>query len=300
VTSLKLGLLADLHRTLDVNARGGWHNEYDFAGVGRRLERALAWFERQAVDVLLLCGDLTHDGHSNAMRVVLDECTATSAYPVMAVSGNHDVARGEDALAREIERVADPRLHLADARGQVLSGIRIAGLQVAPRVGFLRSRLCELPPVDSWGHAPVILVSHLPLLSRAAAIAARGMAYPGDLLDRQRAAALLHSRLGPTIVVAGHIHARDVYAQDRVLQLTQAAMVEAPFDAAVIEVRREGERGVMVTRRTHRTGDQRAAYEPTLVGLIGSWRYVDGSWAEVDLSAQRHDRHQLQAIGARP
>jgi predicted phosphodiesterase len=283
VTSLRLGILSDLHRTTDPRQRAEFHNEYDFAGHASRVGRALAWFEQEAVvDALVLCGDLTHSSGEGAMTAVLGECCAALAVPVIVVSGNHDVGQGEDVLAHAIERLADDRLVLADPSGDLVSGIRVAGLQVAPTSGWSRSRVRALPAVEDWGGELVVLVSHLPLLSRAAAVAACGMPYPGDLLDRERPAALLQARAGATIVIAGHIHVRDVHRDGPVLQLTQAAMIEPPFEAALLDVRADRDGCVEVTRRTHRTAERRAVQEPTLVPPVGSWRFASGGWAVVD------------------
>jgi predicted phosphodiesterase len=276
---LRLAILSDLHRTTNPHECAWWQNEYDFAGHLTRVERALAWFKREAVDALVLCGDLTHAGGADAMSAVLSECCAGLEVPVIAVSGNHDVAEGEDLLADGVERVSDGRLVRAKASGELVSGIRVAGVQLAPTSGYMRSRLHALPAVEDWRDEPVVLVSHLPLLSRASAVASHGMAYPGDLLDRERAAAVLQARSAATIVVSGHIHVRDAHTEGPVLQLLQAAMVEPPYEAAVLDVRADADGGLSATRRTHRTSDQRAAHEPTLVEPVGSWRFVNGCWA---------------------
>ena len=279
---MRLGVLSDLHRTMDPQERAWWHNEYDFAGHSARLGRALAWFEREGVDALVLCGDLTHAGGVDAMGAVLAECRGGVGVPVIVVSGNHDAARGEDLVACGIEQLGDDRVVAADECGVRVGGIRVAGVQVAPTSGYLRSRLRAWPAVEGWGEEPVVLVSHLPLLSRASVVAERGMPYPGDLLDREQAGALLQARSGPTIVLAGHIHVRDAHAEGPVLQLVQAAMVEPPFEAAVLDVRAGGRGDVFVARRARRTSDQRGEYEPALVAAVGWWRFEDGGWASAD------------------
>lgn len=279
MSSLRLGILSDLHRTTDPRERSSFHNEYDFTGHAARVQRALAWFEQQAVDALLLCGDLTHTGDETAMTTVLGECCTALDVPVIVVSGNHDVAHGKDTLARGIQRLADDRIVPGDPSGELVRGIRVAGLQLAPTSGYVRSRLRALPAIEEWGDEPVVLVSHLPLLSRATTVAAQGAQYPGDLVDRERAAVLLRARRVATVVVAGHIHVRDVHHEASVLQLAQAAMIEAPFEAAVVDICADVHGRVAVTRRTHRVADRRAEWEPTLVGPVGSWRFADSSWA---------------------
>ena len=278
MSSLRLGILSDVHATSALDERAAWHNAYDFNGLSVRVERALAWFEQQDVDLILLCGDLTHHGDAAPLRALLKHICGTTTRRVLAVAGNHDVACGEDVLARELTRLRDPRLGLAGPQGELVSGVRIAGVHPAPTVGYFGAWLREPPALNAWGEEPVVLASHLPLLSRAAALAARGMPYPGDLLDRELAAAALRSRRAPTVVVCGHIHARDVHAQGAVLQLTQAALIEPPFDAVVLDVRRTAA-SVVVARRTLRTGGRHAEHEPVLAEPDGAWRFADSRWS---------------------
>jgi predicted phosphodiesterase len=284
VSGLRLGILSDVHCTSAPDERAAWHNAYDFAGLRARVERALAWFAQEDVDLVVLCGDLTHHGDSAPLRTLLEQLRAGTPQRVLAVAGNHDVADGEDMLARELAHLGDPRLAPADVRGELLGGIRLAGVHLVPTIGYFGARLREQPALDAWGEEPVVLASHLPLLSRAAALAARGMPYPGDLLDRVQAADALRTRRAPTVVVCGHIHARDVHAEGSVLQLTQAALIEPPFDAVVLDVRPDGEGGALVTRRTLRTGEQRAAHEPALAQPDGAWRFVAGGWSDADVA----------------
>jgi predicted phosphodiesterase len=277
MSSLRLGILSDLHRTTNPQEWHEFHNEYDFNGHLRRIERALAWFEQEQVEALALCGDLTHGSDETAMIEVLGECSALEV-PVIAVSGNHDVAHDDDMLIRGIQRVQGDRILRGDPSGKLVCGIRIAGLQVAPTSGYDRSRLQALPAVQDWGDEPVILISHLPVLSRAAEVAAQGMCHPGDVLDREQAAMPLRDRSAPTIVLSGHIHVRDAHAEGPVLQLVQAAMIEPPWEAAVLDAHIDVDGVVLVTRRTHRTSEQRVEYEPTLVDPVGCWRFENGSW----------------------
>jgi predicted phosphodiesterase len=281
MSTLRLGILSDLHRTTNPQERHEFHNEHDFNGHASRIERALAWFEQEAVEALVLCGDLTHTADEAAMVAMLGECAALEL-PVIAVSGNHDVAHGEDVLARVIEHGADDRLLAGNPSGHLLTDIRIAGVQVTPTSGYDFSRLQSMPAVQDWGDEPVILLSHLPMLSRAAEVAARGMPHPGDLLDREQAARLLAERSAPTIVLCGHIHVRDAHSKGPVLQLVQAAMIEAPFEAAVLDVRTDVDGGVLAARRTLRTSVKRVQHEPTLVEPVGCWRFASGSWSLAD------------------
>ena len=285
MSSLRLGLLSDLHRTTDSRCRDRFHNEYDFAGHLARVERALAWFAERKVDALILCGDLTHTAGEQAMAAVLGECALQLPAPTIVVSGNHDASMGEDLLSAAVAHLGSDRVVLGAPRGEMIGAIRVAGVHVAPSFTDSRSRLQAMPAVRDWGAEPVVLVSHLPILSRAGAVAARGMPYPGDLIDREPAAALLSARRAATVVVSGHIHVRDASAEGPVLQLLQAAMIESPFEAATLDVLAEPDGRVLVTRQSHRTSDKQFDYEPTLAGSSGSWRYIEGRWKAAEACA---------------
>jgi predicted phosphodiesterase len=278
VSAVRLGILSDLHRTTNVAQRAEFHNEYDFGGHSARIARALAWFGEEEVDALILCGDLTHTAEPEAMAAVLRECVAELEVPVIAVAGNHDVGAGQDELSRAIERPGLDRLLAGSPIGHMIAEVRVAGLQLEPTSGWARSRLVSLPAVDAWGEEPVVLVSHLPLLSRASTVAAAGMPYPGDLLDREDAAALLRGRGAPTVVVAGHIHVRDVHTDDGILQLLQGAMIESPFEAVLLDVGTDGDGVVCVTRTARRTSDRPVRCEPTFTDPVGSWRFESAGW----------------------
>jgi hypothetical protein len=154
------------------------------------------------------------------------------------------VPRGGGGVAAD--GVAGGGVLLADPAGVVLGGVRLAGIHVAPG-GWFGARAVAPPDVDAWGDEPTVLLSHFPLLSHAQRLADRGMPYPGDLLGRAEIAVRLKARAASTVVLSGHIHARDTLADGALLQLTQAAFVEAPYECSVVEIEPDG----AVTRQAH-------------------------------------------------
>jgi predicted phosphodiesterase len=281
--TLRLGVLSDLHGSSDPAERGSWHNAYDFAGMPERVDDALAWLTANDADLVVLAGDLTHHADPAALEAVLRRCASATPRPLIVVSGNHDVAGEQAPLADAIERIAHARLTLARPEGERHGAVRIAGVNVASAAGWFHAGLERPPAVDAWGEDPVVLVSHFPLLSHAVALADRGLAYPGDVLDRAAIEQRLGERAAPTVILSGHVHARVVDTRGSLLQLTQAALIEPPFDAALVELATADDGILQVTRRTRRTGVARAPYEPALVEGDGAWRFDGASWVTLPL-----------------
>lgn len=281
--TLRLGVLADLHASLDPAESGSWWNPYDFAGMLERVDDALAWFAGEGADAVALAGDLTHRGDGAALDALLARCIAASELPLRAVAGNHDVGDGCASLADALVRTgADAeRFALAQPAGERRGGVRLAGVQVASSVNWLQARLAAPPDVPAWGPEPVVLVSHYPLLSHALVLTEQGLAHPGDLVGRAAVAQALTARTAPTVVVSGHVHVRAVATDGSVLQLTQSALIEPPFDAALVELDINPDGVLHVTRRTRRAGTARAAYEPELAAADGAWRFDGVRWAPV-------------------
>jgi 3',5'-cyclic AMP phosphodiesterase CpdA len=292
--SIRIGTLADLHGSLDPSERGSWFNAYDFARTLPRIEEAFGWFAEEEVDVVVLAGDLTHRADNDALEGLLAHMVRLTSCPLVAVSGNHDVApAGRTPLPDAVASTGSPLLRLARPEGELHGDIRLAGVHVATAEDWFRARLAAPPDVGAWGEEPVVLVSHFPLLSHAVALADRGLAHPGDVLDRAAVAERLLTRGAPTVVLSGHVHARAVALAGPVLQLTQAALIEPPFDAAVVELGLE--RDVLrARRRTRRVDDAPARWEPVLAKGSGAWRFAAGHW--VADAAREEGRTVPQAV----
>lgn len=282
--------MTDLHvgRPGDV---GAWHNPYDMAGAEGRLRRAMEHFARARVDVIALTGDLVHRGDEAVLRSVLELCAATARAPVRLVAGNHDTAHDGDRLHRAVDALADDRLRLATPRAEPAGdGVLLAGVHAAGADGWFGSRLRDPPDVDEWGDRPVVLLSHLPALSAAARVAALGLPYPGDLTDRVELEAALVGRRGPTVVLSGHIHARTSRAAGTLLQLTQAAAVEPPFECAVLDL--EHRAGTLrVARAAHALQASAAPLPPVLSPAREAWAFTGGAWSSASDEPAGHALH---------
>lgn len=222
---MRLGFVTDVHWATGPPGYLGWHNPWDFDGLPERLAATAEHFSD--VDLVVLSGDISSGGDLESLTHVLG---ALSGRPVVAVTGNHDVDEGDGMLA---SAVADGSA-LAQPAGIVHGPLRVAGVQViAADGGYAAARG---PETAAWGDMPVVFVTHFPVLSRTGLFEERGFKYPGDLLHREALAAQLLAREAPTIVLCGHIHARDSVAEGPLLQLVGGALIEAPYECAVVDV----------------------------------------------------------------
>jgi len=268
---VRLAVVSDLHLTMDPTARAAWHNAFDFAGLPARIDDARAAFERARVDAVVACGDVTHAGDEASARAVLERLSARLERPALVVAGNHDCLERDDQL----ECCVTGGCEMLTAAGVELAGMRVAGVAIerdAEAGTFRWTGAGELVGDERVS----VVASHFPVLSRAERLAELGWAYPGDLTNRRA----LHERLlgaGPVVVLSGHIHARDSHARDNVLQLSAGALVEAPYEVAIVDVR-VARAEVRVRRRVHVLGPPGARRDPVLAPADETWTFDAGGW----------------------
>jgi predicted phosphodiesterase len=99
---------------------------------------------------------------------------------------------------------------------------------------------------------------------------------PGGLLDRTQLEQRIAGAGRPRVVLCGHLHVRDSHASGPVLQLAAGALIEAPYDVAVVDVTRAPS-GMRVRRRAFRLGPSAGARDPVLAPADETWTY-DGAW----------------------
>jgi len=279
---MRIGLISDVHwMVAPPTVAGGWHGTADFACALDRLGLALGHFGQREVDLVVVAGDLAHNGDADSIEAVLTACAAATA-PVLVVAGNHDVAADADALVHAHSRANVADVALASPHGIVHDGIRLAGVHVGAAEGWFRARLRELPDLRAWGDALVVLVSHYPLLSLASLISDAGLPYPGDLLDRRACAALLAGRAAPTIVIGGHVHARATVSDGAVLQFTAGALVEAPYECAVLDVEADDAGVVAVARESLPLRDGADGLEPVFSPPREQWLWDGRQWSSTN------------------
>jgi predicted phosphodiesterase len=268
---MRLGLVSDLHMTMDPARRASWHNAYDFAGLPDRIDAAREAFRRARVDAAIACGDITHDGDEESTRAALGRLSAGLGRPLFVVAGNHDLLERDDQLERCLPR--ECRMLAAQATGA--RGIHLSGVPVARDPDTRRSAWTGAGELVDGARVSV-LASHFPVVSRADRLRKLGLKYPSDLSNRAELCERV-ADAGPAIVLSGHIHARESHAQSSVLQLSAGALIEAPYEVAIVDVRARRRR-IRVRRRIAALGPPPAGPDPVLAPADETWTFFVGSW----------------------
>jgi Calcineurin-like phosphoesterase len=266
---VRIGVLSDLHCELEPTG-SRWINVYEPEQLDRRTDEALAWFSETRVDLILLLGDIVQFPNPGDLAHAFGRLAAAEVAPLATVNGNHDLRLGEQfadcARTHGVRLLHEEPLELA---GMTLVGVSVDRGPASPQyVGH----------AGSWGGEDclVVVASHFPLLSEAPRLAAVGLPYPGDLVNRAELEAELQGNSRPTVVLSGHIHARCSAHDGPLLQLTAGALIEPPFDAAIVEL----DPTALSVRRTARRLGEIAAVDPVFAGDDERWRRTDGRWAQ--------------------
>jgi Calcineurin-like phosphoesterase len=306
---VKLGVIADLHWRAAADAPARWHAAYDFDGLAARCAATVGALVARGCELLVVAGDLTHDGDAVSCDAALDCVLDVSPVPVAVVEGNHDVLCGGAPLGRRSDvRDAWRRAQaLADEELIALSAVRIdgdgrwawdpaaaAGSPSAAPNGAPGAAAGERPSRNGAPHSAAdglasLVVSHFPLAPHADRLAAAGLPFPGELGDRASRFERLATSGVPTVVLSGHVHVRDAIGHDNVLQLCVPALVERPHEAAVVDVDPIAQ--VVRCRRVRSDGpvSDRGAEPWLLAAADERWTFAGGSWSCVEFgSARRH------------
>ena len=158
---MRLGLLADLHWSVaPAMRRRGWHAPYDFDGLAARCAATVDALAARGCELLVVAGDLTHDGDAASCEAALDCILRRLADPGAVVEGNHDVRLDRDARPGAAPHVRDGvaarRRRVADEQ---LVALRAVGVGRDGRCGARPRRR----PLPAHGLATVV-VSHFPLV----------------------------------------------------------------------------------------------------------------------------------------
>jgi hypothetical protein len=239
---------------------------------------ALERLEHEGVEVIAVLGDLTSKADAGSVgRCLAALCRAR--VPLRIVPGNHDAEPGGVDLATAVTALGEPRVALATPRGELLIDRRIAGVGIG-RDEAADRWLVGAVEADEWGDAPVLLLSHSPLIDREAVVVAAGLRNAGTFADPTGVLATLAERSGPTMILHGHFHVRDAIARGPLLQIGFAALIEPPNEVAVVELMGANSTLEVVVRRLP-IEPVAAARQPVLVPAWQRWHLAAGAWTEI-------------------
>lgn len=278
---MKLGAIADLHWSVSPDASARWHAPYDFDGLAARCAATVDALAARGCDLLVIAGDLTHDGDEASCEAALDCIMSISPIPVAVVEGNHDVRLDRALVARRTD-VRDGWRRAEAEADEHLVALRAVGLGRDGR--WARER----GPEPAAGHClATVVISHFPLVPHADRLAAAGLPWPGELEDRGLLLEQLAATRTPSVVLSGHVHVRDATCHDSVLQICVPALVERPHEAAVVDVDPFG--GVVTCTRIGSGGAaaSRRAEPWLLASSEERWELADGSWIRREVGAAR-------------
>jgi predicted phosphodiesterase len=293
---VRLAVIADTHVVVGDRAheRVEWHNTFRLADSAERLEQAVEHPHLRDSDLLVILGDLVHFGDRASLRAVVNT-VRSCPQPVLLLSGNHDVdetgVRLEDVIVdagatanvwsplskHEPTAIAD----LFQDAGIGLQVIEVTSVWPTPERPFgVDVRMV----VDAPPGAPGMTLTHFPLLDFQRRCEGAGFLYSGHLAQLAAPPADLDRGWAPQIVLNGHLHLRAIETVAATLQLSFAALVEAPYDIATVGIDRQAG-GVDVSYEcvsVRPVGEPRV---PVLDGAEAHWRALAGADSAPDAIA---------------
>ncbi len=259
---MRIGVLSDLHCELEP-AGSRWINAFEPEHLDERTDAALAWFAETRVDLILLLGDIVQFANPSDLEHVFARLATADVAPLAVVAGNHDLRLGD-------EFAESARKH----------GIRLLHEEPLERLAGVGVERGPAPPqyvgrLGGWGGEDdfVVVASHFPLLSEAPKVAAAGLPYAGDLVNRADLERTLRTDPRPKLVLSGHIHARCSTHEGLLLQFTVGAVIEPPFDATLVEID-----GTSVRRTARRLGEV-AVTDPVFASDDEHWQWTNDQWS---------------------
>ena len=258
---MRIGVLSDLHCELEP-AGSRWINVFEPEHLDERTDAALAWFSEAEVDLILLLGDVVQFANLSDLEHMFSRLATADVAPLATVGGNHDLRLGEEFA--DCARKHGIRL-LHEAPLELVTGVGVDRGPAPPQyVGQL----------GGWGGDAdlVVVASHFPVLSEASRVAAAGLPYAGDLVNRLDLVGRLRSDSRPKLVLSGHIHARCSTHDGPLLQFTVGALIEPPFDATLVEID-----GTSVRRTARRLGEIHVT-DPVFAADEERWQWTGNRW----------------------
>jgi hypothetical protein len=276
---VRLGVIADSHVAVDERAYelAAWHNPFRLVDAHERLAAAVSHPLVRDADVVVVLGDLAHYGDRASIATVV-EIMAGCRQPVVLLSGNHDVIEPGIRLEQEVVRVGasnvwSPRAGEPPAAlGDAFSGLGLRVIEVTEMWPTERKPFAvearTVVPGDPGG--PGVTLTHFPVLGFQRRCEEAGFLYSGHL--KQLATPPADKPDWAThLVLNGHLHVRAVERRGATLQLSFAALVEAPYEIAAVEVT-PTDGGIDVAYECTSVRDVTEDKVPVLDSPAGNWQ----------------------------
>ena len=270
---MRIAVIADPHLSVLRDGNASWHNPYRLADAHERLDTALADPLFDDADVFAILGDLAHFGDRESMRRCISAVAeARRDRPAVLLSGNHDVLVDGVSLDDELEAWCDgtDAAKTFESSGLGLQVQTVTALTTREVYGFDVDARTFAPP----GPAGLVVLTHFPLLSLRRRARAAELLYSGHLSDLAPPVAPLPTD-SPVVVLSGHLHLRGLVHEEDVLQLSFAALVEAPYELARVEIEAERD-GLVVEYQCASARPPDAEKLPVLDPPAGRWRCQRG------------------------
>jgi calcineurin-like phosphoesterase family protein len=278
--SVRVAAFSDTHLAASGAPPASWHNQLEFATARDRLRLAIAESGAENADFLVITGDLANAGDQVHLNQVFDDLTHGAPMRAFVVPGNHDVLERPDAAQRALT-----------SRHSNVSIATPAWMEAAPSVSLAGALIrkegsehwVEPPKPFSGAHTSLaIWLSHFPVYSRAAEFADRDLAYAGDAAGSENVARGLSDLPVPVVVLSGHLHARASLIRERLVEINLAALIEPPFDLAILDIDMGPEVvTVVVSRRSLIPSTVRKL--PVLCASKQEFTWSRGAWEARDL-----------------
>jgi hypothetical protein len=131
------------------------------------------------------------------------------------------------------------------------------------------------------------------MVSLAGRAAGAGLKYAGDLEDLPVVARPLLKRREPTVVVSGHLHLRDALAEESVLQVNCAALVEPPFEVALLNLVAESDRLEVLSEAAPVTSSSGGLRLPVLAPASEEWLFEAGAWFRTEGPQGEYNKEEV-------
>ena len=278
---MRLGVITDihLHPTPDPNRRYAWHNPYPMHKAWSMYEAALTRLQSEGVEAIAILGDVTHVGDRPTQERVVERAAKTGL-PVWLVAGNHDATERARTLSDAVAAQGGAVVTMPSGAGAPNSaGLRLAGVTIGSVNRGDSAFALEALPVTNWGDGPVLLLSHCALVDVRERFASNGLKHSANLDNHDEVVAGLRQRGAPTLILSGHLHVRDEVAQGNALQLLFAALIEAPHEAAILEIEASPD-NITVSRRNIGIEPYEVERAPILSADATRWTWRENAWRQ--------------------